>query len=131
AIEPAARPGTKDLAAKLRECSAHVNGAPLSRVALASGVALILGISSFFIFHSLRTGHRAVAIAEASNPVLPEKSIAVLPFENLSNDREDASFADGVQDDILTKMAKIADIKVISRTRVKGFRGTHTTSAIG
>ena len=44
--------------------------------------------------------------------------IAVLPFENLSNDREDASFADGVQDDLLTKLAKIADLKVISRTSV-------------
>src|SRR5204863_1678331 len=44
--------------------------------------------------------------------------IAVLPFENLSNDREDASFADGVQDDLLTKLAKIADLKVISRTSI-------------
>src|SRR6266550_1439930 len=44
--------------------------------------------------------------------------IAVLPFENLSNDKEDASFADGLQDDILTKLAKIADLKVISRTSV-------------
>ena len=48
--------------------------------------------------------------------------IAVLPFENLSNDREDASFADGVQDDLLTKLAKIADLKVISRTSVMGYR---------
>jgi serine/threonine-protein kinase len=57
--------------------------------------------------------------------------IAVLPFENLSNDREDASFADGVQDDLLTKLAKIADLKVISRTSVMGFRGQHDTREIG
>jgi TolB-like protein/Flp pilus assembly protein TadD/predicted Ser/Thr protein kinase len=57
--------------------------------------------------------------------------IAVLPFENLSNDREDASFADGVQDDILTKLAKIADLKVISRTSVMEFRGEHNTREIG
>jgi TolB-like protein/Tfp pilus assembly protein PilF len=57
--------------------------------------------------------------------------IAVLPFENLSNDREDASFADGVQDDLLTKLAKIADLKVISRTSVMGFRGKHNTPEIG
>ena len=44
--------------------------------------------------------------------------IAVLPFENLSNDREDATFADGVQDDLVTKLAKIAALKVISRTSV-------------
>ncbi|HEX3280666.1 MAG TPA: protein kinase [Pyrinomonadaceae bacterium] len=49
--------------------------------------------------------------------------IAVLPFENLSNDGEDAFFADGVQDDILTKLAKIRDLKVISRTSVMQYRG--------
>jgi serine/threonine protein kinase/tetratricopeptide (TPR) repeat protein len=48
--------------------------------------------------------------------------IAVLPFENLSNDREDASFADGVQDDLLTKLANIASLKVISRTSVMQYR---------
>ncbi len=49
--------------------------------------------------------------------------IAVLPFQNLSNDREDEFFADGVQDDILIKLAKIADLKVISRTSVMQYRG--------
>ena len=57
--------------------------------------------------------------------------IAVLPFENLSNDKEDASFADGVQDDLLTKLAKIAHLKVISRTSVMEFRGKHNTREIG
>jgi serine/threonine protein kinase/TolB-like protein/Tfp pilus assembly protein PilF len=57
--------------------------------------------------------------------------IAVLPFENLSNDKEDASFADGVQDDLLTKLAKIASLKVISRTSVMGYRGRQNTREIG
>ena len=57
-------------------------------------------------------------------------SIAVLPFENLSNDKEDASFADGVQDDLLTKLAKIAALKVISRTSVMGYRNQHNTRQI-
>src|SRR5437667_694015 len=57
--------------------------------------------------------------------------IAVLPFENLSNDREDASFADGVQDDLLTKLAKIAALRVISRTSVMEFRGKQNTREIG
>src|SRR5262249_18232387 len=57
--------------------------------------------------------------------------IAVLPFENLSNDREDASFADGIQDDLLTKLAKIASLKVISRTSVMGYRDQHNTRQIG
>ncbi len=62
---------------------------------------------------------------------MPEKRIAVLPFENLSNDKEDASFADGVQDDLLTKLAKIAALKVISRTSVMGYRGKQNTREIG
>src|SRR6266496_5840379 len=57
--------------------------------------------------------------------------IAVLPFENLSNDKEDASFADGVQDDLLTKLAKIADLKVISRTSVMQYRDKQNTREIG
>jgi TolB-like protein/Tfp pilus assembly protein PilF len=57
--------------------------------------------------------------------------IAVLPFENLSDNKEDAFFADGVQDDILTKLAKIADLKVISRTSVMGYRGKRDLRQIG
>jgi TolB-like protein/class 3 adenylate cyclase/Tfp pilus assembly protein PilF len=52
----------------------------------------------------------------------PEKSIAVLPFENLSSDKENAFFTDGVQDEILTDLAKIADLKVISRTSVMQYK---------
>ena len=57
---------------------------------------------------------------------IPEKSIAVLPFENLSDEKENAFFADGIQDDILTSLAKIRDLKVTSRTSVMGFRGKET-----
>src|SRR5438270_3584894 len=57
--------------------------------------------------------------------------IAVLPFENLSDNKEDAFFADGVQDDTLTKLAKIADLKVISRTSVMGYRGKRDLRQIG
>jgi len=52
-----------------------------------------------------------------------DKSIAVLPFENLSEDKENAFFADGIQDDILTNLSKIGDLKVISRTSVMSYRG--------
>jgi TolB-like protein/cytochrome c-type biogenesis protein CcmH/NrfG len=52
-----------------------------------------------------------------------DKSIAVLPFENLSDEKENAYFADGVQDDILTNLSKIGDLKVISRTSVMSYRG--------
>jgi TolB-like protein/serine/threonine protein kinase/Tfp pilus assembly protein PilF len=60
-----------------------------------------------------------------------EKSIAVLPFENLSDEKEHNFFADGVQDDILTKLAKVADLKVISRTSVMQYRGKEDPRQIG
>ena len=55
----------------------------------------------------------------------------MLPFENLSEDKDNAFFADGVQDDILTKLAKIADLKVISRTSVMEYRGARNIRQIG
>ena len=63
--------------------------------------------------------HRAGAAAASS---IPEKSIAVLPFENRSEDKANAYFADGIQDEILTRLAKIADLKVISRTSTQHYK---------
>ncbi len=63
---------------------------------------------------------------------IPEKSIAILPFENLSDDRENAYFADGIQDDTLANLSKIADLKVISRTSVRQYKtGTRNLREIG
>src|SRR2546423_949497 len=62
----------------------------------------------------------------------PEKSIAVLPFENLSDDQQNTYFGDGIQDDILSNLAKVADLKVISRTSVRQYRtGTRNVREIG
>src|SRR5207245_1804748 len=58
----------------------------------------------------------------ASNAAPPEKSIAVLPFSNLSKEQENAFFTDGVQDEILSDLAKVADLKVISRTSVMPYK---------
>src|SRR5438105_10480923 len=58
-----------------------------------------------------------------------DKSIAVLPFENLSGDPDNAYFADGIQDDILTNLSKIGDLKVISRMSVMSYRGSGTRNA--
>src|SRR4029453_13961590 len=63
-------------------------------------------------------GERALGALAA----IPEKSIAVLPFENLSNEKENAYFADGVQVEILTRLSKIADLKVISRTSTQHYK---------
>src|SRR2546427_2811705 len=59
-----------------------------------------------------------------STLTVPEKSIAVLPFENRSDDKANAYFADGIQDEILTRLAKIADLKVISRTSTQHYKST-------
>jgi TolB-like protein/predicted Ser/Thr protein kinase/Tfp pilus assembly protein PilF len=61
----------------------------------------------------------------------PTTGIAVLPFKNLSDDKENAFFADGIQDDILTKLAKVAGLKVISRISVMPYRGARNTRQIG
>lgn len=58
----------------------------------------------------------------ASSSELPAKSIAVLPFESLSEDKANAYFADGIQDQILTKLASVADLKVISRTSTAKYK---------
>src|SRR5437870_9900553 len=78
----------------------------------------------------MRIATGVVVSAAAGFFLLPRASgrkidqyIAVLPFENLSDDKENAFFADGMQDDILTNLSKIGDLKVISRTSVMGYRG--------
>ena len=63
-----------------------------------------------------------VSVKPETAPSVPEKSIAVLPFENLSADPENAFFVDGVHDEILTDLARIADLKVISRTSVMQYK---------
>jgi TolB-like protein len=66
----------------------------------------------------------ASAPATPAEPAINDKSIAVLPFDNMSADKENAFFADGVHEDLLTNLAKVADLKVISRTSVMEYRGT-------
>ncbi len=109
AFEPASRPGTHELAAQLQRCSPEVRSVRRTRFALVASALLVLAMSALFVFQPLR-------IQNAS--LNPDKSIAVLPFENLSPDPDNAYFADGVQDEILTNLARIADLKVIGRTSV-------------
>jgi TolB-like protein len=90
-------------------------------------VAIIFAPTILRQVRSNQTGAAAVANESgrpsgASLPAIPDKSIAVLPFENLSESKENAFFADGVQDEILTALAKVADLKVISRTSVMQYR---------
>ncbi|MEY2556092.1 MAG: hypothetical protein QOF93_1236, partial [Verrucomicrobiota bacterium] len=62
-------------------------------------------------------------VSKRGGRIVSEKSVAVLPLENLSDEKENAFFADGIQDDILTSLSKITDLKVISRTSVLQYRG--------
>jgi serine/threonine-protein kinase len=87
--------------------------------AIVAAVALV--VLAIFLFPYIRN---RLATAPSAVVAAPEKSIAVLPFENLSASQENSFFADGVQDEILTNLAKIADLKVISRTSVMQYRNT-------
>ena len=84
---------------------------------LATAAVVALSVAALFFWRS-QTQNPPKAPAKI---LLPEKSIAVLPFANLSDDKENAFFTEGVQDDILTALAKFADLKVISRTSVASY----------
>ena len=91
------------------------------RIGVAGLVLLaVLALGAFL--WSKRAPAPTVATSSAVPLAAPAKSIAVLPLENLSDDKENAFFADGIQDDLLTSLAKIKDLKVISRTSVMSYR---------
>ncbi len=116
------------------------NGA--NRWLLGAAALLIAGLAILVLWLGMAGSRRAAPAAAAPLPVstpfapgmpgaqataglpVPDKSIAVLPFENLSADKDNAFFADGVQDEILTDLAKVADLKVISRTSVMPYKVT-------
>ena len=92
-------------------------------VAAAAAIIVALGSVIFLSKRSLKANRTSSSSdTELAATPIPEKSIAVLPFENLSDNKENAYFADGVQDEILTNLAKIADLKVISRTSVMQYK---------
>jgi serine/threonine protein kinase/tetratricopeptide (TPR) repeat protein len=127
AIDRAQRPhSARELLVRLQQCRELIETKPRRRRLVgwtAVGLALItIGLTTYFLLRE-ESGSFAV--------VAPEHRIAVLPFENLSNDKQDAFFADGIQDDVLTKLAKIADLKVISRTSVMEYRGKPNVRDIG
>jgi TolB-like protein/Flp pilus assembly protein TadD len=93
----------------VRKHRTHVRWAEVA-IALLVLAAIIAGV----VFLSRRPTRSAMAIAE--------KSIAVLPFANMSRDPDNAYFADGIQDEILTRLAKIADLKVVSRTSTQQYQ---------
>jgi TolB-like protein/Tfp pilus assembly protein PilF len=129
AVDPSKRPASaRELMEALKSCRrklAHRIGVFYRLSALIAAVAIVA--AALFVLRANRqkmTSVSASSIAPLASVLtrFPEKSIAVLPFENLSADPENAFFADGVQDEILNDLAKIADLKVISRTSVMQYK---------
>ena len=96
------------------------------RTLLIAAIILIgLGVPTVIFTPAILKALRSSSDTEnGASPSISEKSIAVLPFENLSDDKQNAFFADGVQDEVLTNLAKVADLKVISRTSVAQYKDT-------
>jgi TolB-like protein/class 3 adenylate cyclase len=104
--------GNRALPAKVR---AQRQGVARTRwILLAASLILLAAVVAAFVAVSRR--------AARSSSAIPEKSIAVLPFENLSHDPDNAYFAEGIQEEILTRLAKIADLKVISRSSTQQYQ---------
>src|SRR6184192_2128708 len=90
---------------------------PKSAVIVALSLSILVFAVTSVIF--LR---RSTSVITVAGPSIPKKSIAVLPFENRSGERANAYFADGIQDEILTRLSKISDLKVISRTSTQHYK---------
>src|SRR6266702_5466998 len=104
--------GNRALPAKLR---AQRQGVARTRwILLATSLVLLAAVVAAFVAVSRR--------AARSTSAVPEKSIAVMPFDNRSRDPDNAYFADGIQDEILTRLSKVADLKVISRTSTQHYK---------
>src|SRR6266542_3675549 len=119
APDPKDRPQTaRELLSAVHSCCERFNPQARSRRrrAVLAGAALILALAGAGIAFG-------AWLYQRTPPFSPiERSIAVLPFENLSSDKENAYFAEGVQDEILTRLSKIADLKVISRTSTQHYK---------
>ena len=111
------------------------SGFPLWAVALL-GVA-VLALGAFVLFRPAAKPEPApvapapavaVKAAEPAAPAISEKSLAVLPFSNMSEEKDSAFFTDGIQEDILTNLALISELRVVSRTSVMQYRSTTKTS---
>jgi serine/threonine protein kinase/tetratricopeptide (TPR) repeat protein len=131
AVDPAQRPAS---ARELMEALEFCRG----KLARRSGIRSFRKLATFIVLlaiaaavlFALRLNRQKITSTAAGNTgppasaltPLPEKSIAVLPFENLSAEKNDAFFADGIQDDVLTSLATITELKVISHTSVMAYR---------
>ena len=128
AKDPSRRPQSAlEIAEQLQLPSAHTTTRTTFPTVTKNKLLLITSIAaaSVLILGGLYFGVSNRHPAPVSHaPAIPEKSIAVLPFENRSEEKANAYFADGIQDEILTRLSKIADLKVISRTSTQHYKST-------
>src|SRR6266508_1250815 len=117
AADPKDRPQTaRDLLSAVHRCYERFNPEARSR----RKRVVLAGAASTLVIVAIVLGTWSYQRTRSFTPM--ERSIAVLPFENLSSDKENAYFAEGVQDEILTRLSKIADLKVISRTSTQHYK---------
>jgi TolB-like protein/class 3 adenylate cyclase/Tfp pilus assembly protein PilF len=119
-------------AASVAPVVSATNKSPRQKYLVIAGATIVAVALGLLMFRMSGSSFRRETLgansaedrARPSRPSLPvpEKSIAVLPFQNLSSDKENAYFADGIQDEILTRLSKIADLKVISRTSTQHYK---------
>src|SRR5262249_38582780 len=111
------------LAAQKRSSARAKQTSGFRTLLIAAIILICLGVPAVIfnpaIFKSLRS---STGGDKGASSFIPEKSIAVLPFENLSDDKQNVFFTEGVQDEVLTNLAKVADLKVISRTSVTQYK---------
>jgi non-specific serine/threonine protein kinase len=121
ALEPAARPSVRALTLQLQDCRAQIldRWKIAKRFALAAALITLAIVAAVLLFPQKRNQPLSGA-GNASS--IPPKSIAVLPFRNLSEDKDNVFFADGIQDDLVTSLARIKDLKVVSRGSVASYR---------
>jgi serine/threonine-protein kinase len=128
AVDPARRPASaRELMEALESCRRKLShGIGVYKIAALIAIVAIVAAALFVI--GLNRGEitsasaRNVAPSASALTPLPEKSIAVLPLENLSHDPDNAYFAEAMQDEILARLSKVADLKVISRTSTQKYK---------
>jgi serine/threonine-protein kinase len=118
AIEPAARPSVGELSAQLQLCRERMTPRawPNRRLAIAAGFLALVALAGLFLSPLFR---KSLGLTSDAG----QKSIAVLPFDDLSADRANEFFASGIHEDVLVSLSRIADLKVISRNSVMQYRG--------
>jgi TolB-like protein/class 3 adenylate cyclase/Tfp pilus assembly protein PilF len=115
--------GNRNVPSKLKSSYARERS-KRGLVVVSLTLILLLGLAAgyWMITHHTTKSIRPTAATVSATSFIPEKSIAVLPFENLSEEKANAYFAEGIQEEVLTRLAKIADLKVISRTSTAKYR---------